>query len=206
MIALLGLLTACVPHLSPAASPAASPADYAPASMGPADARFTVQVWSDYACPWCARAYQTLAAYVDGHTDTRLVMRHYPLSTSCNPHVGRDLHPNACGSAIAAVCATEQGHTADAAAFLFGQAGAPVLAGPFASALHLDEARWRACVTDPAAAKALARDVDEGYRAGVEGTPSIYVSGVDPRGWVQGGPMDVITLIDMTRGGQPVGR
>lgn len=199
----VALLAACAPHRDApsAASPAASPAAYAPGTIGPADARFTVQVWSDYACPWCARAYAPLAAYVDAHPDTRMVLRHYPLSTSCNPHVGRDLHPSACVSAIAAVCATAQGHTEDAAALLFAQAGAPVVAGPFVDALHLDAAQWRACVTDPAAAEALARDIDEGYRAGVQGTPTILVSGVDPRGWVQGGAIDVITLIDATRGG-----
>lgn len=199
MMLILALIAACAPHRDP--PPAASPPDYAPASLGAADARYTIQVWSDYACPWCARAYAPLAAYVAAHADTRLVLRHYPLNTACNPHMGRDLHPNACVSAIAAVCASAQGHTADAAEFLFAQGGAPLVTGPFVAATHLDAERWRACVTDPAAAEALARDIDEGYRAGVQGTPTIHVSGVDPRGWVQGGAIDVITLIDATRGG-----
>ena len=201
MIALFALLTACAPHPAPAAAPPAEPLLYAPASIGGADARFTVQVWSDYACPWCARAYEPLAAYTAAHPDTRLVMRNYPLSTSCNPHVGRNLHPNACAIAMAGICASAQGRAAEASTYLYAQQGQPIAPGPLEDAAHLDGARWRACMDDPAAAAALARDIEEGFRAGVEGTPTIYVSGVDPRGWVQGGAIDVITLIDMARGG-----
>jgi protein-disulfide isomerase len=199
MIAILALLTACVPHPAPPAASATEPPAYAPASIGSADARFTVQVWSDYACPWCARAYEPLAAYIAAHSDTRLVTRHYPLSTACNPHVGRDLHPNACAIALAGICASAQGRTAEASTYLYAQQGHPVEPAALQEAAHLDGERWRACMEAPEAAAALARDIDEGFRAGVQGTPTIYVSGVDPRGWVQGGAIDVITLIDMTR-------
>ena len=117
------------------------------------------------------------------------------------PWPDRDLHPNACAIALAGICASAQGRAAEASTYLYAQLGHPVEPAALQEAAHLDGARWRACMDDPAAAAALARDIEEGFRAGVEGTPTIYVSGVDPRGWVQGGAIDVITLIDMARGG-----
>jgi protein-disulfide isomerase len=67
---------------------------------GPAEAWVTVVVFSDFECPFCAAAQQTLAALLPGYgADVRLVFKHFPLS----------MHAHARATAIAAECAAAQG-------------------------------------------------------------------------------------------------
>jgi protein-disulfide isomerase len=65
---------------------------------GPADAWVTIVEFSDFECPWCARAQPTLAAVLPEYgSDVRLVFKHY------------GFHSYSRTTAIAAECAHAQG-------------------------------------------------------------------------------------------------
>jgi protein-disulfide isomerase len=48
-------------------------------ARGPADAPITIQIFSDFQCPFCNRVRPTLDRLLSEHSDVRLVWRDYPL-------------------------------------------------------------------------------------------------------------------------------
>jgi protein-disulfide isomerase len=69
-------------------------------SLGPADAWVTVVEFSDFECPYCAQATNTLDQVKLAYPGSvRIVFKHFPLS----------FHPQARPAAIAAECAHAQG-------------------------------------------------------------------------------------------------
>lgn len=171
---------------------------------GSANARMTVLVWSDFECPWCSRANTPLVSYVLAHPDTRLVAKHYPLSSECNPNVGTPMHPAACGAARASICAAEQGRFEVASAYLFAQGDQPLDPADFTAKVGLDSQQWGACFSAPTTTAKLERDIAQGRKAGVRGTPSIYLYGPWGEQWVQisGGPPEVEAAFDAARRGE----
>ena len=148
----------------------------APASATLAADRVVVE-FSDYECPFCARAHEQLALLRAARPDLEIVRRHFPLDAACNPAVKRSIHPSACGLARAAICADAQGRfpQMDDALFKNQQAGEPV--SRLAAGIGLDVPAFQACLTSPATEARLARDVEDGMRAGVRATPSYVVGG-----------------------------
>ena len=151
-------------------------------ARGPADAPVTVVEFSDFQCPYCARAAGTVEALLARYPErVRLVYAHFPLGN----------HAWARPAAIAASCAAEQ----DAAAFwalhdLYfreQQALSPeTVVGRSRAALAgsgLDLARWEACAADPGseahqqAARAVDAQMALGEEYGVRGTPAFFVNG-----------------------------
>jgi protein-disulfide isomerase len=145
---------------------------------GAAPGPLTIVEYSDYACPFCARAHEEMRSLLAGRPEIALVRRHFPLDPSCNPAVKRAIHPSACALARAGICAEEQGRFAEMDDALFGnqREGAPLEA--LAARVGLDRERFRACLAAPSTAERLAADVSEGIRAGVRATPSYLVGGL----------------------------
>ena len=74
------------------------------------DAPVTIVEISDFECPYCQKASQTLAELRTLYPGKlRLVFRNFPLDESCNKLLKRQIHENACAAARAAFCAGEQG-------------------------------------------------------------------------------------------------
>jgi protein-disulfide isomerase len=156
-------------------------------ARGPADAPVTVVEFSDFQCPYCARAAGTVEALLERYPDdVRLVYAHFPLGN----------HAWARPAAIASTCAAEQDTGAFWALhdlyFREQQALTPetvvdrsraALAGS-----PVDVARWEACATDTGteAHQAAARSVDAqmalGEEYGVRGTPAFFVNGQELSG------------------------
>ena len=116
----------------------------APASATLAADRVVVE-FSDYECPFCARAHEQLALLRAARPDLEIVRRHFPLDAACNPAVKRSIHPSACGLARAAICADAQGRfpQMDDALFKNQQAGEPV--SRLAAGIGLDVPAFEAC-------------------------------------------------------------
>lgn len=76
---------------------------------GPVDAKHTIVVFSDFQCPTCARLADVMEERIKPmaarHGGYRLVFKHYPICTECNPEAKRNLHPKACIAARAAEAA-----------------------------------------------------------------------------------------------------
>jgi len=68
---------------------------------GPSDAKVTIVEFSDFECPFCARAYATVKQIEQAYPkDVRIVYKYFPLT---------NIHPHAQKAAEAAVCAQKQG-------------------------------------------------------------------------------------------------
>jgi protein-disulfide isomerase len=139
-------------------------------AMGPADAPVTIVTFSDFQCPWCARAAQTLHQ-VEKHYDGRLriIFRHFPLG----------FHAQARKAAEAASCADEQGKFWEMHDKLFetqDDLSLPKLKER-AAELGLEAKSFDQCLDTSQRAKDWQRDLAEGRQIGVASTPSFFVNG-----------------------------
>jgi protein-disulfide isomerase len=148
-----------------------------PPVAGPANARSTIVVFSDFECPFCKGAVPVLKDALNLEThDVRVIFRNYPL----------EMHPWALRAALSAKCAFDQSPGAfwKIHDFFFDKQSEITLEnidakarGFLAEISGLDLARHGACVSDEATRRAVQADIDLGNSSGVDGTPSIYVNG-----------------------------
>lgn len=83
-------------------------------SKGPANAKITLVEYSDFECPYCARAYPTVKKVLETYPDTvKLVYKQFPLTS---------IHTNAQKAAEASLCALEQNKFWEYHDKLFGSA------------------------------------------------------------------------------------
>ena len=138
--------------------------------------------FSDYECPFCAKAHFELKAQLAVRPGVQLVKRHFPLDPTCNPLVKRPMHPDACALARAGICAEAQGrlHEMDDALFGNQQAKRPV--EELAAGVGLDVARFRECLAAPETARRLGDDIATGIQIGLNATPTYVVNGVQYSG------------------------
>jgi protein-disulfide isomerase len=139
-------------------------------SRGPTEAKVTIVEFSDFECPYCSRAEESVTQVMDRYAGkVRLVYRHFPLS----------FHPHAQKAAEAAACADAQGKFWEMHKQLFAnqQKLAPDELKGHAAAVGLDAAKFATCL-DTSATKALV-DADQkvGSEAGVTGTPAFFING-----------------------------
>ena len=140
-------------------------------TKGPDGAPITIVEFSDYQCPFCARAEpllkQALAVYP---TQARLVYKHFPLTS---------IHPHALPAARAAAAAQRQGKFWEMHDKLFAnqQALAPEQIREYARQIGLDMARFDADLQSDDVKALLQDDLQLARRAGVRGTPTIFVNG-----------------------------
>jgi len=137
---------------------------------GAAKAVVTIVEFTDFECPSCARQHPILDKIVTEFGDrVRLVVRDFPLSQ----------HANARKAAEAAEAAREQGKYWEYAAVLFRNQSALGVdkLRQYASELGLDRARFDASLDSGKFAEKVQRDVMDGHKLGINGTPTIYING-----------------------------
>ncbi len=150
----------------------AVPVEGAP-RLGPADAPVTIVAFSDFQCPFCARAVPILHALMERYPDRiRVFFRHHPLP----------FHPNAPRAALTAEAARDQQGDEGFWAMhdrLFAQQDAlgPEDLMALAEESDLDMERFRESVTDPGVIARITRDEGLARRFGVLGTPTFYING-----------------------------
>jgi uncharacterized membrane protein len=135
--------------------------------------------YSDYLCPFCQRAHGQLRDLVSKHPErVRLVHRHFPLDTDCNPALRTQMHAGACLMARMAYCAGLQGQFWKMNDLLFAQPhGSTPDARALAGEAGLDADRFAACIDAPAALAHVQADVQEGLRLKISGTPTFVIDG-----------------------------
>jgi protein-disulfide isomerase len=140
-------------------------------ARGPAAAPVTIVEFSDFQCPFCSRITPTLEQVVTKYGDkVRLVFRQFPLP----------MHPNAAKAAEAALCANEQGKFwAMHDAMFKDQSGLAVdaLKTKAAAITGLDAASFNSCLDSGKETAAVQADMKAGNKAGVNGTPAMFVDG-----------------------------
>ena len=138
---------------------------------GPADAPITIVEFADYQCPFCARSEgpitQALQAYP---TQARFVYKHFPLTAN---------HPQALPAALAAAAAQKQGKFWEMHEILFAnqRALSPEQIDGYAKKIGLDMKRFKADMDSDAVKEQVEADRRLARRAGVRGTPTVFVNG-----------------------------
>jgi protein-disulfide isomerase len=149
---------------------------------GNPNAPVTVIEFSDYQCPYCARAYTTIEQLLENNPDSvRLIYVQYPLPN----------HAWARPAAIASLCAAQQ----DGAGFwalhdgyfenqrTMTPANVMERSRGFLAGTDVDTAAWQTCVEDtssPAhreAVAALDLGMNRAQELGVSGTPAFFING-----------------------------
>lgn len=147
--------------------------------IGAREPALEITEFSDYLCPFCQRAHGQLRELVTKNPDrVRLVHRHFPLDTDCNPALRTQMHAGACLMARMAYCAGMQGQFWKMNDLLFSQPhGTTPVAASLASEAGLDADRFAACIDAPAALAHVQADVQEGLRLKITGTPTFVIDG-----------------------------
>jgi len=140
---------------------------------GSEDAPVTIIEFSDYECPFCERFYiQTLPQLQKDYIDTgkvKFVFRDFPLS----------FHPNATKAAEAAECAGEQTKYWEYHDALFQHQNAldNKSLKQYAINLGLDTASFNQCLDSGAMLEEIQKDLQEGKKLGISGTPTFFING-----------------------------
>jgi protein-disulfide isomerase len=146
-------------------------------AKGPADAAVTIVEFSDYQCPYCARAHQTIKGQVlkEYGDKVKLVYKNFPLA----------FHKWAEPAGIAAECAFQQ----DKASFWtlydyyfdnqqqmtpenIKDKSIEALAGS-----KVDQAKFTACYDGKETLAQVKTDMTDGQSVGVTGTPAFFING-----------------------------
>jgi protein-disulfide isomerase len=141
----------------------------APAA-GPANAPITLVEFSDFQCPYCSKAVMQINATLKAYpNDVRLIFKQYPL----------DSHPAAAISAAASLAAHAQGKFWPMHDVMFANrqklSRQAILA--WAKDIGLDMKRFTADLDSESIRKTVLRDQADGDKAGVEGTPTVFLNG-----------------------------
>ena len=127
--------------------------------------------FADFQCPFCRQAEPTLENLVAKYEGrVSLAYRDFPL---------RRIHAQAQLAAEASRCAGEQGKFWEYHDLLFASPDKLNRDGlvEHARSLKLDEKQFDSCLSSGKYRAAIEEDVQEGIRAGVDGTPSFFING-----------------------------
>jgi protein-disulfide isomerase len=138
---------------------------------GPKSAPVTIVEFSDYQCPFCARATPVLARVRATYGDrVRIVWKDFPLD---------EIHPRANELAQAARCAGDQDKYWEFHDRVFSAqdaaAGTPL--EDYAKAVGITPSQFVECVKSKRHAKAVTGGQDAGNTLGVEATPTFFING-----------------------------
>lgn len=137
---------------------------------GPKNAPVTIVEFSDFQCPFCAKAQAVLERVLETYpNEVKLVYRHFPLER--NPHAKL--------AAEAAECAAQQGRFWEYHDRVFANASqlSPARLQALAEALRLDVQAFATCLDAGKARARVAEDLADGREAGVTATPTFFING-----------------------------
>lgn len=137
-------------------------------SFGPEDAEVVMVAFSDFQCPYCARAADVTSKVREAYGDqVRFVFRQFPLP----------FHDNAQLAAEAALAAHAQGKFWEYHDLLFDHQDAldRDALESYAEQLDLDMEQFNEALDESTYADEVERDVQLGKQVGVRGTPTMYL-------------------------------
>jgi protein-disulfide isomerase len=139
-------------------------------SFGPADAPVTVVEFTDFQCPFCAKAAPGLKQLADAYPGkVRVVFRHHPLM----------MHKDAQMAHEAAECAGEQGKFWPYYDLLFANQGALKVDDlqRYAANLGLDVAQFSRSLESRKYEAKVRADLEEARKYKIRGVPAIFING-----------------------------
>jgi predicted DsbA family dithiol-disulfide isomerase len=140
-------------------------------SRGPQNAPVTIVEFSDFECPYCRNLYPTMKLIESNYADkVRVIYRQFPLT---------NIHPNAQKAAEASLCANDQQRFWELHDAMFEDQSSLTVDALKQKAvqLKLDEPAFNSCLDSGKHAEAVQKDVAEGVRLGITGTPTTFING-----------------------------
>jgi len=136
--------------------------------------------FTDYECPFCGAYARETAPAVDKMVDSgtlRHVVFNFPLEK---------IHPNARRAAEAAECSARQGRYWEMHWRLFRDRNRldEESIGEAVEALGLDKGKFKQCASGESSEQ-ITKDIAEGFRLGVKGTPTFFVGTVQADGSIK---------------------
>lgn len=137
--------------------------------LGPDKAPVTIIEFSDYECPFCKRAEESVQQVLKVYKDqVRFVYRDYPLP----------FHANARPAAEAANCAAAQGKFWEYHPKLMASKDlTPEYFKTLATEVGLDRTKFDACLAKNPYKEAIDKDLADGMAVGINGTPAFFING-----------------------------
>lgn len=147
--------------------------DAGDATIGNANSKVKVVVFSDFQCPYCKSFFTTLQAAIKKYQDkVEFVFKDLPLS----------IHPQAGDAALAASCAQDQGKFWEFADKLYatqsqwGNAKDITYFKNYAAAMKLDTAKFNDCLDKKTHQDKISAVQKEADSFGISGTPTIFIN------------------------------
>jgi predicted DsbA family dithiol-disulfide isomerase len=140
-------------------------------ARGPANAPVTIVEYSDFQCPFCGNLYPVIKELETKYKDTlRVVYKQFPLTS---------IHPFAQKAAEASLCAKDQNKFWEYHDSLFENQQALDVEDLKTRAvnLQLDTAAFNMCLDSGRQVEVIKKDIVEGNKVGVTGTPAVYING-----------------------------
>ena len=138
--------------------------------IGPANAPVEIVVFSDFECPYCGQVGPLLDEVLQHNAKTvKVVFKHFPLG----------FHKSAKPAALAAMAAQKQGKFWEMHDRLFANQKSltPEKFRAIAQELKLNLGQFDKDQANIELAQRLEKDMNDGRRAGVRGTPTLFVNG-----------------------------
>jgi protein-disulfide isomerase/uncharacterized membrane protein len=149
---------------------------------GSADAPIRVVTYSDFLCPWCRALANGLKDFLpQAGGRVAIYYKNYPLDKACNGRMQNTVHEGACWLALGGVCAQDQNAFWPYHDKVFF--GSPLQRASREDAIRLageaglDARAFEACLATPQTRDRVSAEVEEGARAGVTATPTVFING-----------------------------
>ncbi len=146
--------------------------------LGAPAAPVTIVEFIDYQCPFCQESAPSVRKVMAALGDrVRLIIRDFPIT---------ELHPGATRSALAAHCVLEQSQDLywryHDLLFSNVEGHTPEQLRDWAHSAGAEMGAFDACVASDRYLSQIDEDIQTGLRAGVQGTPTFFVNGVQFQG------------------------
>jgi protein-disulfide isomerase/uncharacterized membrane protein len=163
--------------------------------LGPQVARARVVLFTDLCCVQCRATSTELKSIIEKFPLANLSIKHFPLCADCNRAATSTLHPRACDAAAAAEAIGSLGGSSafwNAIDWIYARLGefTPQELEAAATQWGIDAGRLRESLASPTHLASVRDDVEEGLRIGVERTPTIFINGIELRGWETPGAIE----------------
>jgi len=152
---------------------------------GPADAPITLTLFTDFECPYCSKMPPLIEQVMKNNPkNVKVVFKNNPLN----------FHKMARPAAYAALAAQEQGKFWEFHDLLFTTKKLSLKSiDKIATDLKLDMDKFKADMKSPEILAKVEKDLKDGKKAGVTGTPTVFINGRRPQ---QRSPKGYQTIIN----------
>ncbi len=156
------------------------------AVWGNPNAKVTIVEFSEYQCPFCRLSAFNVKPYLQQFKDdVRYYFVNFPLDSACNDQMSRPMHPLACFAGKAAICAQERGDFWSFHDELFRnqrELSRDFILG-LAEKRGWDRDEFLACIDSPEVDARIKRELAEGHKIYVTGTPTLFLDGRKLKYW-----------------------